>query len=215
MLAHGQHPPLEPAWLVRRLPSLPGRLPAARVAPTALQPAGHQGRSGAGWSSTQTCLLVKGREALEGAQQPCGGEGCWTWARSADDALIRFPNSILHSGYAARRTLQRSKKRIPEFARGGVCTNFSAARTSCVSETGLQLPQAKPKQPARSRVSLSPGTACPRAAGTRSLAPHGQPCRRASAPVAALLASLAASDSSFFSEAGDVTGSRAALLCAA
>lgn len=81
-------------------------------------------------------------EPQRGAQQPCRGEGCWTLVRSADDALIQFPNSILRLGYSDREYPAAKQKKSPNLHVRGFAPVSLQPGTSSVSETGLQLLQA-------------------------------------------------------------------------
>lgn len=75
--------------------------------------------------SPSACELEQGPQ--RGAWQPCGGGGCWTLVCSADDALIQFPTSVLHLGYADREYPAAKQEKNPQICMLGVCTSFSSA----------------------------------------------------------------------------------------
>lgn len=122
-----------------------GRLPPAWLFSDSLQPEWVAlGQINSGWleprANPSACELVQ--EPRRGARQLYGGEGCWTLVRSADDALIQFPNSILHLGYADREYPAAKQKKSPNLHVQGFAPVSLQPRTSSVSETGLQLLQA-------------------------------------------------------------------------
>lgn len=95
------------------------------------------------------------REPWRGAQQPRRREGCRTLMRSADDALIQFPNSILHLGYADREHPAAKQKKSPNLHVRVFAPVSLQPRTSSVMKWGCSFHrQAKPKQLARPGVLL-------------------------------------------------------------
>lgn len=62
---------------------------------------------------------------------------------SADDALIQFPNSTLHLGYADREyPAAKQEKKSPDLHAWGFAPVSLQLCLSSASETGLQVPQA-------------------------------------------------------------------------